>query len=844
MDIDEELSVPLLQHPMDNVSRHGSNQQTVPSVPANGSSEYDPSTVAELKFALEGLSCSSCTNTVKKAVESIPDIPFTLVAASLLPEQLLTVRYYDTTTAGVVSNKTHVTDDALNYSNVANRIIDRIQSIGFEAVLLSHDTAWNHTNTLLPGRETSSTTDPLTEPAVPSSRVLFVKIEFNGPLAMKFFQQHAQHVLHFETLHPTIHHTTTKSTLFKALRYSITPKATTTAITADPYHTLLDDTPTTFKLYINNSNTTTSSYMGIRDLLQRLEEETKHQGGVGSITVYDPTSYKLQHDAQEKRRNQEIDAWKNGFLYSILFSIPLFLLAMVLPSFPKVHSIFISDAVCNIRFDELLQFVLATPVQFIPGARFYRDSYYSIKSKSLGMSFLIATGTTAAYLYSCYVIYHNARYSPMYYLNYDSLWLSSSFDTKIYGMEGDSMDDNRMMPTFETSALLITFVYLGKYLECRAKGYASRAISQLAQLTPESAVLVGIYRPDLTGLESTTSTAMATSTSSSQDENSIEPMATLSLERPPPVQYYNEEREVSLALLQKNDVLLVRPGQRIPTDGQIILGSASIDESVITGESMPVTKSILQPVIAGTCIVDGSIHLLVTHLGDKNTISQIIKLVETAQSSKPPMQAFADRVSKIFAPTVFVCSVVTYIVWCIILNTVDSDIIAQGKYEGFNKWTFPLLFAISVLVVACPCALGLAVPTAVMVGSGVGARNGILIKSGESLEQMNHVTAIAIDKTGTVTDGNPTIQDVILLSQRCFHLFVNEKNNHLETKSDSSILIEESQELSHDPITSITLENIFFLAACVENRSQHPLAKGKRKRISGFIIFYLKEDPQ
>jgi Cu+-exporting ATPase len=301
----------------------------------------------------------------------------------------------------------------------------------------------------------------------------------------------------------------------------------------------------------------------------------------------------------------------------------------------------------------------------------------------------------------------------------------------------------------------------------------------------------------------------------------------LLLERPHTIHYYDEEREISLALLQKNDVLLVRPGQRIPTDGKILVGTASLDESVITGESMPVTKTINQSVIAGTCIVDGSIYILVTHLGDENTISQIIRLVETAQTSRPPMQAFADRVSRIFAPTVFVCAIVTYLVWCILLNTIDSDIIAQGKYEGFNKWTFPLLFAISVLVVACPCALGLAVPTAVMVGSGVGARHGILIKNGESLEQMNSITAIAIDKTGTVTDGKPSIEDIVLLSKRCYYLFRDHNVPTELTVVDTSILIEESLDSPLDSITSETLENIFFLAACVENRSQHPLAIGK-----------------
>ena len=335
--------------------------------------------------------------------------------------------------------------------------------------------------------------------------------------------------------------------------------------------------------------------------------------------------------------------------------MPVFLITMVFKFIPGVNHVFKDIAFLNITYEEVFTWILATPVQFISGARFYRDAYYSIKTRHLGMGFLIAMGTSAAYFYSIFVVIFNALTSP----------------------------EERLHQFFETSSLLITFVILGKYLEAKAKAHTSKAIANLAQLTPDEAVLCG------------TVTELGE-------------------------QVFFAERAIPLSLLQIGDILACRPGEKVPSDGIILSGSTSCDESMLTGESVPSEKHPGDKVIGGTMNVDGSIRIHVTESVEDTTLAQIINLVESAQSSKAPIQEYADWISARFVPVVVGLSSLTFVIWAVLLNTSALDNVKDSwpyRDDGLNDWTLPLLFSISVLVIACPCALGLATPTAVMVSS-------------------------------------------------------------------------------------------------------------------------------
>ena len=488
------------------------------------------------------------------------------------------------------------------------------------------------------------------------------------------------------------------------------------------------------------------SLLGVRDVFDSLQSNFPSQ----SIEIWDALSYQVKQKSMDVKRHKEILQWRNQFIFASVFALPVFLISMVLTRLPLTHVYLMKMTPLGISREEFWTWILATPVQFISGARFYRDSYHSVKSRKLGMSFLIAMGTTAAYFYSISAVLYNAWNNRM---------------TELYG----SPSRPRLMQSFDSSAMLIAFILLGKFLEANAKSQTSKAVSKLAEMAPDSATLVGTV-----------------------DE--LDKVTSL------------PERTISLVLLQRGDILLVRPGEKVPTDGKVKSGSSSVDESMLTGESLPVTKIEGDAVIGGTMNLNGAIQMVVEEVGEDTTLAQVIRLVETAQSSKANIQNVADRMAAIFTPIVISISITTYVVWASLLNSSVLDGIKEDwpyREEGFNDWTLPLLFSISVLVIACPCALGLATPTAVMVGTGVGARHGILIRGGEPLELTKNITCIVMDKTGTITRGTPTVTKILLLSDR----------------------LSSSQGDAVDARRQIT-EEVMYYAACAEQNSEHPLARG------------------
>jgi len=389
-----------------------------------------------------------------------------------------------------------------------------------------------------------------------------------------------------------------------------------------------------------------------------------------------------------------------------------------------------------------VQLLLATPVQFIFGARFYKASFKALRSKTATMDVLVALGTTAAFGLSLYQL-GKGGHSHLY---------------------------------FEASAVVITLILLGKHLESRAKQYTSKAIQALQALKPETArvLIQGLFL------------------------------------------------EVPLIKVKVGDTVLVHAGETIPVDGRVIEGFSEVDESLITGESLPTSKTIGDTVTGGSLNTVGPLTVTTTAIGNDTLLSSIIRLVEAAQSNKAPIQRLVDQVSAIFVPVVMGFASITILTW--------------GLVTG--HWEAALINGISVLVIACPCALGLATPTALIVGTGLGAKNGILIKDAETLERAHALTAVIFDKTGTLTEGKPKVTDFISIQHNTSELFayasaLQQSSEHPLAKA----ILEKSSELNVIPLKAknITIYPGLGLQGHVENSS---LVLGNQKLMQdqGFAI--------
>jgi Cu+-exporting ATPase len=440
--------------------------------------------------------------------------------------------------------------------------------------------------------------------------------------------------------------------------------------------------------------------------VNRIEKALTKNPGVISASVnlatekarveYDPSlldQKKIQHIISEAgyeavpilqgakgNKADEVKKTKRLIILSSILTLPL-ALPMLFEPF-NIH----------LMLPPWIQLLLATPVQFYVGARFYKSAWGAIKAKSGNMELLVAIGTSAAYGLSLYSLLKNDSTTHLY---------------------------------FEGSAVIITLVLLGKFFEAKAKRQTTEAIKALQSLQPLSARVL-------------------------KD---------------------GKETELPLEQLELNNIVIVRPGERIPIDGSLIQGSSQVDESLITGESLPVEKNESDNVVGGSINGDGLIHVKVEALGSETVLSRIIRMVEDAQAVKAPIQRLVDKVSAYFVPAVLIIAIIT--------------VTATGLLIG--NWETAIIHGVAVLVIACPCALGLATPTSIMVGTGVAAKAGILIKDAEALEIAHSVTTIAFDKTGTLTEGKPSVSSLMAFS-----------------KTESEVL---------------------RLLASIQNGSEHPLAK-------------------
>ncbi|HLF75104.1 MAG TPA: heavy metal translocating P-type ATPase, partial [Anaerolineales bacterium] len=414
-------------------------------------------------------------------------------------------------------------------------------------------------------------------------------------------------------------------------------------------------------------------------------------------------------DAEARARQHEIDEQRRLLIIGLIFTVPLFVFAMA-RDFGLLPAAFYEMApmqgmrAAPAAWTNWLMLALTLPVQFYVGWQYYAGAFKALRNRSANMDVLIAMGTSAAFIYSLPITFG---------------WLAGH----VY---------------YETAAVIITLIKLGKFLEVRAKGRTSEAIKKLMGLRARTARVV---RP---------STELGTGS--------------------------RLETEVPIDEVRVGDVVLVKPGEKIAVDGVVIDGRSAVDESMLTGESLPVEKKPGDPVIGATLNKLGSLKFEATKVGRETALAQIIKLVEDAQGSKAPIQKLADQVSAVFVPIVILIALLTFAGWYFLGPQID------------DQFTRALINMVAVLVIACPCAMGLATPTAIMVGTGKGAEAGILFRSSEALERAGRVNVVVLDKTGTITKGQPAVTNIVT------------SNN-------------------------VAGDELLWLAASVEKGSEHPLGE-------------------
>ncbi|NOK63036.1 MAG: Cation transport ATPase [Chloroflexi bacterium AL-W] len=458
---------------------------------------------------------------------------------------------------------------------------------------------------------------------------------------------------------------------------------------------------------------------------------TVERAGYGVIETPDEAMHDAE-DIEAAARERELADKRRKLLVGVLLSVPVFVISMsrdfgLIAPWIFVEGVTVHPGMMHhpAHTDLLnwLLLLLATPVQFYSGWDFYVNAWKALKARTANMDTLIAMGSSAAYFYSIALM--------------------------VFGLAGHVY--------FETAALIITLILVGKYMEVRAKSRTSAAIKALMGLQAKTArVLRG-----------------------------------------------GDEQDIPVGEVRQGDIVIVRPGEKIPVDGVITSGRSSIDESMVTGESLPVEKVEDDTVIGATVNKTGSFQFRATRVGKETALAQIVRLVQEAQGSRAPVQRLVDQVSSVFVPVVIVIALTTFLVWYFI---------------GGVGLTTALIFAVAVLVIACPCALGLATPTAIMVGTGTGAEHGILIKNAESLERANRIQTVVLDKTGTITEGKPVITDIIAVAPQA--ALVREPTLVVAHPTDDVLPSTQAA-----PVAQSASDELLRLAASAERGSEHPLGE-------------------
>lgn len=447
--------------------------------------------------------------------------------------------------------------------------------------------------------------------------------------------------------------------------------------------------------------------IGLRAIVEAIE-------GLGyNALVADSDDNNAQLESLAKTK--EIQEWKRAFRVSLTFAIPVFLVSMFLPMFvpfldigsiklPIIPGVWLGDVLC---------LLLTIPVQFGIGRRFYVSAYRSVKHGSPTMDVLVVLGTSAAFFFSCAAMVVSILVPP----------------------------HSRPGTVFDTSTMLITFITLGRFLENRAKGQTSKALSRLMSLAPPMAT---IYADPIAA-------AKAAESWDSQEEKK---------EKAPDNEATGsavEEKTIPTELIEVGDIVILKPGDKIPADGIVTRGESYVNESMVTGEAMPVNKKPGSGLMAGTVNNAGRLDFKVTRAGRDTQLSQIVRLVQEAQTSRAPIQRMADIVAGYFVPIIITLGLATFVGWMVLSHILPHPPQIFLQEHSGGRLMVCVKLCIAVIVFACPCALGLATPTAVMVGTGVGAEQGILVKGGAALETATKITHVILDKTGTLTMGKMSV---------------------------------------------------------------------------------------
>jgi len=452
----------------------------------------------------------------------------------------------------------------------------------------------------------------------------------------------------------------------------------------------------------------TPSSIGLRSIVEAIEKT-----GYNAL-VADSDDNNAQLESLSKTK--EIQGWYRAFRITLAFAIPVFLISMFIPMFlpfldigsvkvPIIPGLWLGDVIC---------LVLTIPVQFGIGRRFYVSAYRSLRHKSPTMDVLVVLGTSAAFFFSC------------------AAMLVSIFTD----------EHTRPATTFDTSTMLFTFILLGRFLENRAKGQTSKALSRLMSLAPSTAL---IYADPIAAAKVAEGWAAEVREQGEKSDEKDAPSSAI------------EEKTVPSELIEVGDIVILKPGDKIPADGTVTRGESYVDESMVTGEAMPVLKNAGTNLMAGTVNGAGRMDYKVTRAGRDTQLSQIVRLVQEAQTSRAPIQRMADMVAGYFVPIIITLGLSTFVTWMALSHFLPNPPAIFLKEASGGRVMVCVKLCIAVIVFACPCALGLATPTAVMVGTGVGAEQGILVKGGAALETATKITHIVLDKTGTLTMGKMSV---------------------------------------------------------------------------------------
>ena len=670
--------------------------------------------LVETTLAVEGMTCGACTSSIESAFKEVPGVTYFTV--SLLSER------------AVVQHN----PELLSPEQIAEMIEDR----GFGATVLGTKELQVEKKAAASQSSTTATTTVAIEGMTCGACTASVQAGFDGVDGMLMFN------ISLLAERAVITHDTSKLSAEKVAEI-IEDRGFGAEIVSTTYDVSESSSSLTtaqLKIYGNlDANGATAledklkSLAGVKSAKLSLSTSrltVGHQSNVIGLRAIVETIESLGYNAliadnddnnaqlESLAKTREITEWRNAFRISVAFAIPVFVISMVIPMFLPFLDFGSIELLPGIFVGDLTCLALTIPVQFGIGKRFYISAWKSLKHGSPTMDVLVVLGTSCAFFFSVIAMLVSFVFPP----------------------------HTRPSTIFDTSSMLISFITLGRFLENRAKGQTSKALSRLMSLAPSMATIYADPIAAEKAAENWESHAASGEPKTPRDGNAA------------------EEKVIPTELIQVGDVVILRPGDKIPADGVLVRGETYVDESMVTGEAMPVQKKKGSFMIGGTVNGHGRVDLRVTRAGRDTQLSQIVKLVQDAQTTRAPIQLLADTIAGYFVPTILFLGLMTFLVWMVLSHVLPNPPKIFTDAASGGKLMVCVQLCISVIVFACPCALGLATPTAVMVGTGIGAEKGILVKGGAALETTTKLTQVVLDKTGTITYGKMSVAQMNIVS--------------------------------------------------------------------------------